>query len=40
MMIGLCAIVTQDLIRGLPAFARQEEGGSRLEAGLTDEVRA
>ena len=31
--------VTPDLIRGLPAFAAQEEGGSRLKAGMTLSVR-
>jgi hypothetical protein len=33
--IALCTIVTPDLIRGLPAFAPQEQGGSRLKAGMT-----
>ena len=35
MTVGLCTIVTPDLIRGQPAFAAQEEGGSRLKAGMT-----
>jgi hypothetical protein len=34
------AIVTPDLIRGLPAFAPQQQGGSRLKAGMTVEVYA
>ena len=37
--VAHCTIVTPDLIRGLPAFASQEQGGSRLEAGMTVEVR-
>jgi hypothetical protein len=32
-------IVTPDLIRGLPVFGPQEQGGSGLKAGMTVEVR-
>jgi hypothetical protein len=39
MMIGLRTVVTPDLIRGLPAFAQEEQGGSRLKAGMTVELR-
>jgi hypothetical protein len=38
MAIGLCTNVTPDPIRGLHAFAVQEQGGSRLKAGMTAEV--
>jgi hypothetical protein len=38
MTIGLCTIVTPDLIRGLPAFPLQEQGGSRFKAGMTNQV--
>ena len=39
MAIGLCTIVTPDLIRGLPFSVPQEQGGSRLKAGMTAEAR-
>jgi len=34
-----CTTVTPDSIRGLLAFAAQEQGGSRLKAGMTATVR-
>jgi len=33
--IGAHPILTPDLIWGLPVFAPQEQGGSRLKAGMT-----
>ena len=39
MAIALYTIVTPDLIRGLPAFAVQEVGGSRVKPGMTVEAR-